>query len=257
MTDYYPETTARFQRETAKHEMTILHEDGLYRHLRFKSPTDSAYWFDLITVPNALIFRGDGESFVFSRLEDMFQFFRSALRKDGSIQIDPGYYAEKLTSDRASVMKYDEDRFAQTVKDWTVEAIRDGRAPRGMGRAVREDVLDNWEIGDESLARQLLNDFEFKGFRFHDAWEVSFRDFDWWFLWACYGICWGIRQYDQAKADRTEAYEGELAHLRSLLATLQRLDAEAGEHSLVRELLVDHYSDARIVDPQLTNSEAA
>lgn len=206
MRDYYPETTERFVRETAKHELTVLHDDGLYRHLRFMQPKpgSSCYWFDLITVPHALIFRGDGESFVFSRLEDMFQFFRSGVYRDGSIHIDPGYYAEKLTSDRASVMKYDEDRFTQTVKDWTVEAIRDGSAPRGIGKAVREDILDNWEIGDESLARQLLNDFEFKGFRFHDAWEVSFRDFDWWFLWACYGICWGIQQYDQAKAPKAE-----------------------------------------------------
>ena len=28
----------RFKRETAGHQMTVLHDDGLYRHLRFMNP---------------------------------------------------------------------------------------------------------------------------------------------------------------------------------------------------------------------------
>lgn len=195
---------ARFQRETAGHVMTVLRDEGLYRHLRFMQPRpgSSCYWFELITVPNALIFRGDGESFVFSRLEDMFMFFRSGIRKDGSIEINPGYWDEKLTSDRDCVKRYEQDRFERMVKEWTVDAIRDGSAPRGIGKAVREDILDDWGLGDESTARRLLDSFEFKGFRFHDTWECSFRDYDWWFLWACHGICWGIQQYDAAKAEQ-------------------------------------------------------
>lgn len=31
---------ARFARDTAQHEMTVLHDDGLYRHLRFQR----TYW---------------------------------------------------------------------------------------------------------------------------------------------------------------------------------------------------------------------
>src|SRR3954466_1726422 len=77
---------------TRPHEVTVLHDDGLYRHLRFRSPDHSAYWFDLITVPGCLIFRGDGDSFVFSRTEDMFGFFRSS--REGSI--NPTYWSEKL-----------------------------------------------------------------------------------------------------------------------------------------------------------------
>jgi hypothetical protein len=35
MTSYYPKEADRFAKDTAEHAMTILHSDGLYRHLRF------------------------------------------------------------------------------------------------------------------------------------------------------------------------------------------------------------------------------
>lgn len=151
----------RFTRETATHEMKILHDDGLYRHIRFTNPECRwAYWFDLITAPHALIFRGDGESFVFSRLEDMFQFFRSGIWEDGSIHINPHYWAEKLTSNRDSVMKYDHVIFEQAVKEHVAEAILDRSAPRGISRAVKE-LLEDGDITWEGGARRELEDFEY------------------------------------------------------------------------------------------------
>lgn len=213
MSDYYPEITARFVRETAKHEMTVLHDDGLYRHLRFVQPKSgsSCYWFDLITVPGALIFRGDGESFVFSRLEDMFQFFRSGVMKDGSVQINPGYWSGKLTSDRASCMRYSEKLFTQKVTEYLAECEEDTPGVTAAWHKHLTEFSGDYDTSYEESARQALNDFEFlpegdKGqpFTFEDTWEWSFRDYDWWFLWACYGICWGIQQYDAAKAPKAE-----------------------------------------------------
>jgi hypothetical protein len=46
-------------------------------------------------------------------------------------------------------------------------------------------------------------------FRFEDTWEWSFKDYDWWFLWACQAIVWGIAQYDAAKAAPAEGGEPE------------------------------------------------
>ena len=37
-------------------------------------------------------------------------------------------------------------------------------------------------------------------FTFTDVWEWEFKDYHWWFLWACHAIVWGIAQYDAAKA---------------------------------------------------------
>lgn len=36
-------------------------------------------------------------------------------------------------------------------------------------------------------------------FRFADSWEWDLRDWDWWFLWACHAIQWGVAQYEAAR----------------------------------------------------------
>lgn len=185
------------------HKMTVLHDDGLYRHLRFKSPDHGTYWFELTTVPGALIFRGDGESFVFARTRDMFEFFRGS--REGSI--NPTYWQEKLTSDRDAAFKYDEDSFRTQV--W--EHVRQyGSEYRGLAKAVQEHFFDGWEYdtGFEENARAALDSFSYepepvqvlKPFTFTDTWEWNFKGFDWWFLWVCQAIVWGIARYDEAKA---------------------------------------------------------
>jgi len=184
----------RFTRETEHHKLEVLHDDGLYRHLKFKQPGNSAYWFDLITVPGALIFQGDGDSYVFRRIQDMFEFFRGPVGR-----INPVYWSEKLTDGRARVKVYQQELFEQLVKELFVESVKSGDWPRGLGMAVREEILDNWEIGDENGAHRALANFEFNGFHFADTYELDFRDFDWWFLWACHAIVFGIAQYDAAR----------------------------------------------------------
>lgn len=190
----YPEIAARFAHDTADHKMTVLHEDGLYRHLRFRKAQHNSYWFDLITWPGVLHFRGDvgGDSYTFTRLTDMFEFFRG---KDG---INPHYWGEKLDGGRNSVKEYSEDAFRQVVCELFVSAVRYEDAPRGLGKAVRAEILDR-DLHDETEARTLLEQFEFKNFQFHETWEFSFTDWDWSFLWACHAIVWGIAQYDAAK----------------------------------------------------------
>jgi len=194
--DIGPHVRGADRTPTRPHEMAVLHDEGLYRHLRFRSPDHGTYWFDLITVPGVLIFRGDGDSFVFSRTEDMFGFFRSS--REGSI--NPTYWSEKLTTGgRSSVMTYQSELFEQRVKEHVVDAIRYGGAPRGIGRAVTE-MLEQGYFDDEGTARSELDSFEHEGWRFTDTWEWSFRNYDWWFLWACQVIVWGIARYDEAKA---------------------------------------------------------
>jgi hypothetical protein len=149
-----------FAVDTAEHEMEILHDEGLYRHVRFAPPGGSSYWYDLITAPNVLIFRGAYESLVFSRVIDMFGFFRSNPDRL-THRISPDYWAEKLTSDDHGVQVYSQDRFEQLVKEATVEAIRSRAAPRGLGKAVREQILGDEDIHYEAGARQALEDFEY------------------------------------------------------------------------------------------------
>ena len=184
----------RFKRDTANHQMTVLHDDGLYRHLRFSTLAKgySEYWFDLITWPGCLAVRGDyGDGYTFSRLRDMFEFFRGT-------GINPHYWSEKLDGGRRSAKEYSEDAFRQVVCELFVNAVRYDDAPRGLGKAVRAEILDQ-DLSDEREARDLLESFEYKGFEFGETWEFSFQDFESQFLWACHAIVWGIAQYDAAR----------------------------------------------------------
>jgi hypothetical protein len=196
MTDY-PEIAARFARDTANHQMTVLHEDGLYRHLRFvqPKPASSMYWFDLITWPGCLTIRGDiGDAYTFSRLPDMFEFFRGRVGR-----INEHYWSEKLDNGRDSAKEYSEKLFRQLVCEMVGHAVQSGDAPRGVGKAVREEILASEFLGTEEEARYVLENFEYKGFQFKGTWELSFHDYEWTFLWACHAIVWGIGRYDRVR----------------------------------------------------------
>jgi len=230
---------ARFARDTAKHVMTALHEDGLYRHLRFAAPEGGFYWYDLITTPYTLIFRGDGEAFVFTidATEDMFVLFRKSSYK-GSINL--GYWSEKLRSNQDSATAYSEDLFKQEVAKDLELAEEDYP---GITEAWAEHLDSEFNTEYEAEARRALDEFRFGEqyrascsgcdwqfdsdsstdatlkaarhrretgddhttstrdltFSFSDTWEWRLQDFDWWFLWACHAIVWGITRYDKVR----------------------------------------------------------
>ncbi len=212
MADPYAPIARRFKRETKTHTMTVLLDQGLHRHVHFQPRTgSSAYWFDLITVPGALIFQGDGESFVFRRVRDMFEFFRSNPDRS-TARINPHHWSEKLTDGRNRVQTYSRKVFDQHVKDVLADARQWGDRPRGLVKAVREEILESPDADYEDSARALLSEFEFyldeahrydaatkPDFQFSDTWEWDLRDYDWWFLWACHAIVWGIARYDEAR----------------------------------------------------------
>jgi hypothetical protein len=193
------------------HEMTVLHDEGLYRHLLFKSPDHGTYWFELITAPDSLTFRGDGESFVFARERDMFGFFRGHNDRSG---INPTYWSEKLTSARDAAFEYDEESFRAQV--WSHVRWYGAEYP-GLARGVQAHFFDgcaDYDFHSEDEARAGLESFSYvpegstrTPFKFTDTWEWSFKGFDWWFLWACQAIVWGIARYDEAKAPTSAATE--------------------------------------------------
>jgi hypothetical protein len=160
----------RFKRDTASHEMTVLHDDGLYRHLRFmRVITDetgrhpsSSYWFELVTWPGKLAVSGDCGSFLFARREDMFEFFRS----DSRYGINPGYWSEKVLAGKTS--GYSDTRFRQLVTEAAQEA--EPQWP-GLSADVGERFfgdLTEWNTEHEDGAREALRDFAFG-----DTWTAS------------------------------------------------------------------------------------
>lgn len=93
----------------------ILSDNGANRHLRFRNPNSGLYWFELITWPGVLCIHGDGGTYVFSRLNDMFDFFRETPEQ---LSINPGYWAEKVKAmdTIGKVFKFCEETFEQYVK---------------------------------------------------------------------------------------------------------------------------------------------
>jgi hypothetical protein len=195
----YPEIAARF----ANHQMTVLHEDGLYRHLRFEGTADSSlgrypsYPFELITWPYNLVVKA-GWTFHFDidATPDMFVLFR---RTALTGQINPGYWQEKVRAGRDEIEGFDLELFEQQVKRYVVHSIREGEAPRGIGAEVTREIFEMGDIGHEAGARAALADFRYEGWDFGDLPEWDFCDFTPGFLYCCHAIRHGIDLWDAAR----------------------------------------------------------
>lgn len=214
----------RFLKDAAAHRMEVLRDDGVNRHLRFRNPESSAYWFDLITWPGTLCIDGDMGTFVFRRLHDMFEFFRTdqdhynRTGRGDQLAINPGYWDEKLRAPNPrDAKKYSADSFRQHVKDafdnwvessqpddeYSTQAERDEFMDDkdALWSALSSEVLpaaDDGDVRAYDAAREFRR-VEAPGFNMEDCWEWDCREFTYDFLWNCYAITWAIKQYDAAK----------------------------------------------------------
>lgn len=203
-----------FLADVQHHQMTVLRDDGLYRHLRFWRPGSLAMHFDLMTYPGGMLYRGDMGAFVFERLEDMFEFFRA----DGG-RINPGYWAGKLVAiDRdgrnSSVREFDEEAFDRDIKrevlDWCrANAYRTTKVERrDLWDAVVDGVIDAGSDRGGDRKRIAATDFSHAiggtNFTFDDVWQMQCQRYTHRFLWCCYALVWGIQQYDKFKAQEEQ-----------------------------------------------------
>lgn len=211
-----------FLRDVKKHQIRILRDDGLYRHIRFKRTDTNAYYFDLITWPGALCYTGDMGTFVFSRLADMFEFFRTDRDHIGELRINPGYWSEKLLAvdggrRSGSATEFDPQKFERVIKECLAGWLRHGglnREERSELRAlVQDDILDmidEDERGNYDRAYSFCEDIGGREFRFEDLWDYSFTKYTNTFLWCCYALSWGIQKYDEHKAPPQPADENQI-----------------------------------------------
>ncbi|RXS78870.1 hypothetical protein EST92_19755 [Streptomyces sp. TM32] len=196
MADDYPEIAARFARDTAQHQMTVLHDDGLYRHLRFERP-NRQYAFELITWPYNLVVKS-GWTFHFDidATPDMFDLFRNTAFPG---EINPGYWSEKVRAGRDEIEAFDPELFERQVKRYVVHSIREGEAPRGIGAEVTREIFEWGDIAHEAGARAELEAFSYEGWTFDDTSEWDFRDYTPGFLHSCHAIRAGIDLWSAAR----------------------------------------------------------
>ncbi len=204
----------RFISDCGDHRMSVVHDQGLYRHLTFAAPR-SLDRFEVITWPGHLTINGAHGTWTFARIVDMFDFFRSSRGLTG---INPHYWGEKLQGGLACgnvlTEEYDSDTFHALVReyvndfaegsDWPEETIADLRTE------VAQQVTDDWlDWTHEAGARALLDQFEFRTashrFRFEEAWEWDLCVPSSHFLWSCWAVAFAVDQYDQAHVEHARS----------------------------------------------------
>lgn len=205
-------TEESFLRDVAKHEMTVIHDAGEIRHLRFGRPGDSNMHFNITTVPGYLMFTGGMGAWSFTRLRDMFEFFRG--KPEGRLSINRQYWSEKLIAASCSgrfdggATEYREELFKSAL--WR-EALALARRMKesGVSAEHRANMLEelrwvrNAGSNGEHAAHQAAHDFEYcvgrYAFGFRDFHDNNLRTYTYRFTWACYAIAWAIRVYDASK----------------------------------------------------------
>jgi hypothetical protein len=218
-------TETEFLADVAGHEMSILREDGVDRHVRFAIPGSSVYRFDLITWPGVLCYTGDMGTFVFSRTRDMFEFFRTDRKhqelRGRQLVINLGYWSEKLIAvngsrDGGKAKEFDDDKFRKVINEYRVKWMRGAHR---QGTLDKEERRSLWESVDEEVLRPLEDggdrgiyaayDFchrkpgrDHRGptWQFDDLFEHDFTEYTHTFVWCCYALAYGIQKYDEAKA---------------------------------------------------------
>jgi len=206
-------TEDRFLKDVERHAMTVIRDDGVNRHIRFKRPNEGAYWFDLITWPGALCIDGDMGTCVFRRLEDMFQFFRTDrdwLRECGTLAINPGYWGEKLqaVARNGGYRQFSKELVCESVKsrfdDWVESKEPTDDKKAALWQAIEDDVLYYSDDEPHEFMRA-IQDFKHEDFEFTEFWETRTDEYTFHFIWCCYAIAWGVNTYDESKTIKEAA----------------------------------------------------
>lgn len=207
-----------FIRDVRQHNLIVIKDEGTYRHLRFKRPSTSSYYFDLVSWPGYLCMTGDMGTWTFSRIEDMFNFFRD---KDGGI--NPHYWSEKLEAGTGCprdkiAYEWDEDKFRKELDERLTNWIEENQPDDdGEDSEYDDDDHEDSEYSEKlENVRDLVRQLKGSSYSEHEAyaacensedpeeiltdlWECNFKGYTHHYLWACYAIVWGIQQYDRKK----------------------------------------------------------
>lgn len=187
---------ANFTRDVADHKVSVMHDDGIYRHLRLADPKNSMHWYEIITTPGQLTIRGDMGTYVFAREQDMFDFFVDD-RRAGN-WINPGYWAEKLEAiDRTTPPReYDADVAERVISEAAAQLREDEGFDHDLSFSRWRDdlvaLVDTAE--DESDLRAQLARSSYNGHKLYDD-ELDFSDYSYRFIWCLHAIVFGIKSY--------------------------------------------------------------
>lgn len=205
--DFLERAKNYFDDDTADHEMTVLHDDGVYRHLRFKTPGTGMCWYEILTSPGLLTINGDMGTFVFSRTHDMVSFFHGPLERTTPSRVNAGYWAEKVIASDG-VMSFDEEAYRRTITEEFLDATRD--ATDEVKAQLWSDI--EWELlsaGSLAEAQHNLSEWDSDVMPLAEWYELDLEAHSHHYLWSCWAIVTGLAEYAMHKATTTGAEDPE------------------------------------------------
>lgn len=204
----------RFLDDIKDHKLSIIKDNGIYRHIRMSIKDSGIYRYDIITFPYHLVVTGDMGTWIFSRIEDMFEFFimgDTDFNKDNII--NPYYWEEKLEavskfgSCEGSVKEFKVDLFRKEVTEYFEEYCNKNGIEKDSEEYedLRDDIdFDIIHYAEDVHPRELFsrvhnfssNNFEFniEDFDFEGCYTYTFH-----YIWICYAIVYAIDMYNKSK----------------------------------------------------------
>lgn len=215
-----PLTVEGFLENVASHTMNVQQDNGIYRHITFSNNGSSCQKFSIVTYPHHLVYSGDMGTYVFSRVNDMFEFFRN-----DDLRINPYYWSEKVeaAARHGGINTFNSDLVMKSIKQRVDSICHDieeyfdeyegdeYETVELFEAAFRDEItehFDNAEM-DEYRYVSVLDDFEsevIKDLEFIDSGEwINSEAYSSRYLWCCHAIVWGIQQYDESIKSTKEA----------------------------------------------------
>lgn len=198
----------QFTKDTAEHQLEVLLDNGLYRHLSLRKLNTSNNSFSITTWPGYLCISGDMGCFTFQRTTDMFEFFRGAPG-----EIAPGYWSEKVQAGagsggaRSITVEPDFSKYDKRMDEYLLDFIKelDASDPETSekiehAKEAVEDFKNQRENSEWDIVSRVNNwDSHIAGgMELEDFWdnERSLEKFQYHYIWCCYAIVHAIALYD-------------------------------------------------------------
>jgi hypothetical protein len=160
-------------------------------------------------------------SWLFMRLWDMFEFFRSTASYGKRYPINPDYWSEKLLAvdchgrNGSGATEYDAEIFKQRIEEHMFEYMRNnmiGNAGNSLHKLrmdfkedVKYEVLARAEDGEQEAIRAACDYVWSERLPFKDFYEVNCHRYRHHLIWCMYAIVWTIHQYDALSFARQRA----------------------------------------------------
>lgn len=208
-------TFERFTKDVEQHQLNVLKDDGLYRHLKVAKPNTNSMHYNITTWPGYLCISGDMGCFTFYRLTDMFEFFRGT---PGSI--NPTYWQEKVQAGaghsgaNAITSEPDFDAYETRLKEYLAEFV-ESLDPQDESEAQRieeatdavNDFINSYERSEYDVVSR-INEWDTSdagGMELVDFWDGGLDKFRFHYIWCCYAIVHAIHMYDTLKTGEVSA----------------------------------------------------